>query len=179
MFKRAAAGIAVALLLACCASSSDRPRPAVCKLKAQQAIARDLKLSLSAVAFAKTQAGDLMPQCTFTARADGHTATVTVNVDHGPQAYFRLLRTVGEASQIFGVPPPGWQPPQGLLGLGPFASWFPTRHDLMATNDADLLTVGISWPGSTRNQDVSLARAAVVPYLTRPPRGQVNTTDYP
>jgi hypothetical protein len=60
-----------------------------------------------------------MPQCAFRARATGRTVVVTVNVDNGPQPYFRLLRTVNEAAQIFGVPPPGFQPPQGLSGLGP------------------------------------------------------------
>ena len=38
-------GISVALLVAGCGGSSFRARPAVCKLKAQQAIARDLGIS--------------------------------------------------------------------------------------------------------------------------------------
>jgi hypothetical protein len=164
-----------ALLLAGCGSTGSA-RPLVCKLKAQQGIARDL--GISSIAYARSVGNNGMPQCAFTARAAGHRVLVVVNVDDGPQAYFRLLRTVSEATQIFGVPPPGFHPPQGLLGLGPFASWFPNTHQLMATNDADLLTVTVTWPGAGRNSEVGVARAAVVPYLVHP-RGQVNTTDYP
>jgi hypothetical protein len=167
----------LALLLAGCGGSGPA-RPAVCRLKAQQAIARDLGISTSTVAYAGSVASNGMPQCAFTARAAGHRVLVTVNVDDGPQAYFRLLRTVEESVQIFGTPPPGFDPPQGLSGLGPFASWFPNRHLLMATNDVDLLTVTVTWPGAGRNTEVGVARAAVVPYLWHP-HGYVNTTDYP
>jgi hypothetical protein len=153
-------------------------RPAVCKLKAQQAIARDLGVPLGAVAYSKSVGDNDMPQCVFTARANSRRVVVGINVDNGPQAYFRLLRTVAEAAQIFGVPPPGFRPPQGLSGLGPFASWFPNRDQLMATNDVLLLTVSVTWPESGRDEEVGLARAAVVPYLVRP-RGRVDTNDYP
>jgi hypothetical protein len=171
-------GISVALLVAGCGGSSFRARPAVCKLKAQQAIARDLGISPGAVAYARSVGNNDMPQCAFTARATGRTVVVNVNVDNGPQAYFRLLRTVSEAAQIFGVPPPGFHPPQGLSGLGPFASWFPNNHQLMATNDVLLLTVTVTWPGGGRDEEVGLARSAIVPYLVRA-HGPVNTNDYP
>jgi hypothetical protein len=165
------------LLLAGC-GSSGRTRPAVCRLKAQQAVARDLGIGAGAIAYARSVGSNGMPQCAFTARAAGHRVLVMVNVDNGPQAYFRLLRTVDEATQVFGPPPPGFKPPQGLSGLGPFASWFPTRNQLMATNDADLMTVTVTWPGARRNAEVGVARAAVVPYLVRP-HGHLDTTDYP
>lgn len=119
-----------------------------------------------------------MPQCTFTTCAAGRRVGVTVNVDNGPQAYFRLLRTVDEASQLFGPPPPGFQPPQQIRGLGPFASWFPASHHLMATNDVVLVTVTVAWPQATRDAEVRLARAAIKPYLPRP-QGHVSTTTYP
>jgi hypothetical protein len=176
-FAFAFVGIGVAQLVAGCGGSSPA-RPAVCKLKAQQAIARDLGIAPGAVAYARSVANNDMPQCAFRARASGRTVVVAVNVDNGPQPYFRLLRTVVEASQIFGVPPPGFHAPQGLSGLGPYASWFPNNHQLMATNDRVLLTVTVTWPGRGRDEEVGLARAAVVPYLVRP-HGPLNTNDYP
>ena len=177
-----AAGLVVALfipalLLAGCGSSGPA-RPKVCRLKAQKAIARDLHIGTSAIHYARSVGGNDMPQCAFTARAAGHRVLVMVNVDDGPQAYFRLLRTENEADQIFGVPPPGFRRPEGLSGLGPFASWFPNNRQLMATNYADLLTVTVTWPGAGRNTEVRLARAAVVPYMFKA-HGHVNKNDYP
>jgi hypothetical protein len=103
---------------------------------------------------------------------------VTVNVDDGSQPYFRLLRTVDEASQIFGPPPPGFHPPQGVSGLGPFASWFPNNRQLMATNDVDLMTVTVTWPGADRDTEVAIAKAAIQPYMAKVP-GKGNTLDFP
>jgi hypothetical protein len=170
--------IPAAMLIAGCGGSSDPPRPAICILKAQQAVAHDLKVSSSAIRFAKSVGSNGMPQCAFSMRAAGHRALVTVNVDNGPSAYFRLLRTVDEATQVFGPPPPGFHAPETVAGLGPFASWFPNNHQLMATNDVDLLTVTISWPGATRNAEVKVAHAAIVPYLARK-HGHGSTNDYP
>lgn len=165
-------------LLAGCGASSVPARPAACSLTAQQAIARNLGIGTHTIGYAGSVGNNGMPQCAFTARAAGHRVLVTVNDDDGPQAYFRLLRTVSEATQIFGVPPPGFHPPQGLSGIGPFASWFPNTHQLMATNNADLVTVTVTWPGAGRNAEVGVARAAVVPYLKRR-HGHVNANDYP
>ena len=104
-----------------------------------------------------------MPQCTFA--PSGHRRpSVTVNVDSGPQAQWRLMRTVVEATQIFGVPPPGWSAPIGLSGLGPYASWFPELGALMATNGADLVTVGVDWPRASRGAKIELARQIIVPF---------------
>jgi hypothetical protein len=172
------AGVGLAPLVAGCGGSSSPARPAVCKLKAQQAIARDLAIPPGAVVYARSVGNNDMPQCAFKGRASARTIVVTVNVDNGPQPYFRLLRTVSEAAQIFGVPPPGFHPPQGQSGVGAFASRFPNSDQLMATNDRALLTVTVAWPGAGRHKQVGLARAAIVPYLVRP-RGPVNTNDYP
>lgn len=106
-----------------------------------------------------------MPQCTLRTRVADHAVTVVANVDNGPQVGFRIERTVVEASQIFGTPPPGWKAPIGLYGLGPYASWFPTRGELMATNGSDLLTISIDWAGVTRGARIKLARAALGPYM--------------
>ncbi|MGH2849578.1 MAG: hypothetical protein ACRDLP_03080 [Solirubrobacteraceae bacterium] len=171
-------GIGLAPLVAGCGGSSSPARPAVCRLKAQRAIARDLRIPLARVAYARSVANNGMPQCAFTGRTTRRTVVVNVNVDNGPQPYFRLLRTVTEASQIFGVPPPGFRPPQGLSGMGPFASWFPNAQQLMATNYRLLLTVSVTWPGGGRNEEVALARSAIMPYLVRP-HGPLNANDFP
>jgi hypothetical protein len=166
------------VLLAGCGSGSAGTRPAACELKAQRAIASDLRVGRNGIDYAKSVGGNGMPQCKFTARVADHTVVLLVNDDHGPQPYFRLLRTVDEATQIFGPPPPGFRPPQGVSGLGPFASWFPTRDQLMATNKVDLVTVTVTWPGSSRNAEVAVAHAAIAPYLAHP-HGHGNANDYP
>lgn len=171
------AGLATTLLLTACGSST-KPRPVICELKAQQAIARDLHIGAATIGYSKSVGGNGMPQCSFTAHTGGHRVLVLVNVDNGPSAYFRLLRTVDEATQIFGPPPPGFHPPQGVRGLGPFASWFPNNRQMMATNDVDLLTVTVTWPGAGRNAEVSVAHAAIAPYLARR-HGHGSANDYP
>jgi hypothetical protein len=160
------AGIAVLLIGSV---SSAAARPAVCKPRAQGAVAKYLGLKVDAVSYRESVASNGMPQCAFAARAHTHKVVVTVNVDNGPQAYFRLMRTVVEASQIFGPPPPGFHPPQGVSGLGPYASWFPNNRQLMATNDVDLLTVTVAWPGADRDTEVAIAKTAIKPYMAKVP----------
>lgn len=106
-----------------------------------------------------------MPQCTFAVGRGADAVAVVVNVDDGPQTEWRLARSVEEAAQIFGPPPPGWRAPIGLFGLGPNASWFPERGALMAANERDLVTVTVAWHGVRRAARIALARAAVGPYL--------------
>src|SRR5579872_3680037 len=107
------------------------PVPRVC-LKAERAvIAHALGVRVSVVREHQHLAGNAMPQCNYLVhRARSirpHTrVVVAVNVDNGPQAAWRLMRKNVEASQIFGIPPPGWRRPIGLLGLGPNAGWYPT-----------------------------------------------------
>jgi hypothetical protein len=174
---RGTAVIIVAALVAGC-GSGGRPRPAICRLKAQQAIAGDLGVGFGAIGYAKSIGSNGMPQCTFTAHTKGRRLVLTVNVDNGPSAYFRLLRTVDEATQLFGPPPPGFHAPESVSGLGAFASWFPNNHQLMATNDVDLLTATVTWPGAGRDQEVRVAHAGVLPYYLHK-RGHGNTNDYP
>ena len=172
------AALIAAPLLAACGGAHGRPRPAVCLLRAQQAIAHDLGAASGALTYARSTGGNGMPQCQFTALSGGHRVRLMVNVDNGPSAYFRLLRTVDEAAQIFGPTPRGFHAPEGVSGLGPFASWFPNNHQLMATNDVDLLTVTVAWPGAGHRAQVRVARAAIVPYL-RHRHGKGSTNDYP
>lgn len=157
-----------------CGSASHRPvthvadtkaRLPVCQPRVRSAIATELQVTTAAVSTSASVGNNGMPQCTFTTHAAGRVVSVVANVDNGPQVGFRIERTVVEASQIFGKPPPGWKPPIGLYGLGPYASWFPTRGELMATNGRDLLTIGVDWNGVTRGSRIKLARAALGPYM--------------
>jgi hypothetical protein len=141
----------------------------VCMLRARAAVAGDLGVRPDAVKTSLAVGGNGEPQCVYVARpAVGHgpltKATVSVNVDNGAQATWRLMRTVVEASQIFGVPPPGWKPPIGEERLGPYASWFPELNALMATNGVDLLDATVIWRHANRAQRIALARAAITPY---------------
>lgn len=106
-----------------------------------------------------------MPQCTFQVQRGAGAVSVIVNVDSGPQAPFRLERTVVEATQLFGPPPPGWKAPIGVSGLGAYASWFARQDELMASNNIDLLTVSVSWPHEPRAEMIRLARVAIAPYM--------------
>jgi hypothetical protein len=170
--------IAAGLLLSGCGGSGAPPRPAVCRLRAQDAIAVYLGVQPDALAYRPTIGNNAMPQCNFRASVHGRRITVTANVDDGPQPYFRLLRTVDEATQIFGPPPPGFHAPQRVPGLGPFASWFPNSHWLMATNDRVLVTLTVDWPGASRDREVALAKTAIRPYVPRI-KGHRNTKDFP
>lgn len=156
-----AATISVVLLGACSAAPAWAATPQVCLSKAGAAIANDLRVRSGAVATALSEGSNGMPQCKFTAGR----ASVMVNIDSGPQAGWRLMRTVVEASQIVGPPPPGWKPPIGLYGLGPYASWFPELDALMATNGVDLLDASLTWPHAKRAEMIKLARAAITPYV--------------
>ena len=132
------------------------------------ALARAAHVGRASVSLARSVGRNGMPQCTF-ALANKRAPSVTVNVDNGPQAFFRLARTVEEAAQIFGPPPPGWHAPIGLHGLGPYASWFPELGSLMAisTNKVDLVTVHVTWPQVPRGKRISLASQIVLPFARR------------
>jgi hypothetical protein len=163
--------ISAVLLAACMAmpASAAASIRNVCMYSARAAIARDVGVRTGAVTTSLALGGNAEPQCVYVTHPKrGHgpltVATVTVNVDNGAQATWRLMRTVVEASQIFGVPPPGWKPPIGEEHLGPYASWFPELTALMATNGVDLLDASVTWRNANRTQRVALARAAITPY---------------
>jgi hypothetical protein len=173
----ALAGVAAATVLSACGAGAQ-PRPSVCKLKSQNAIARYLDIAPGTISYSRSIGNNAMPQCNFRTRVNGRRLGVSVNVDDGSQPYFRLLRTVSEATQIFGPPPPGFRAPQQVSGLGPFASWFPNDHWLMATNDKVLVTVTVTWPEQGRDREVALAKTAIEPYVVRL-KGHRNTKDFP
>lgn len=156
-----AAALAVAGALAVAAAPAGAAIPRVCLARARAAIAGDLGVRAGSVTTALSMGTNGMPQCTYRAPH----ASVTVNVDSGAQAAWRLMRTVVEASQIFGPMPRGWHPPIGLLGLGPYASWFPELDALMATNGKDLLDASVTWRHAKRAEMIRLSRAAITPYV--------------
>lgn len=133
------------------------------------AVAKAAHVEKARITVTKSIASNGMPDCRFAPRARRAAVAVTVNVDDGPQAFFRLSRAVEEASQIFGPPPPGWHAPIGLRGLGPEASWFPELGSLMAisANKVDLLTVHVRWPQAGQKARIGLARQVVIPFADR------------
>lgn len=166
---RVARSVTIAAAVAaivCAASSGQAAAASICLAKTRTAVARDLHVKPAAVALSAGQGGNGMPQCRFKA---GRVA-VTVNVDSAPQADWRLMRTVDEATQIFGPKPKGWHAPIGLSGLGPYASWFINLDALMADNRirTELLTATVVWKHAKRAAMIRLARAAILPYFRRP-----------
>jgi hypothetical protein len=141
-------------------------------MTARAAIAKALGVKVSAVSRRQRVGSNGMPQCNYLVhrartRSGPHTrVAVVVNVDNGAQAAWRLMRKVVEASQIFGPVPKGFQPPVGLNGLGPYASWFPDLDQLMANNITRryILTVSIMWGRAKPAEMIHLAREVVVPY---------------
>lgn len=170
----AAAGVAaVVVACACIGGSALAATPqSVCLASARRAIAVALGVKTASVRERPSQGGNGMPQCGYSiarAHRGGPRSHVflTANVDNGPQAQWRLMRKVTEATQIFGPTPPGWHAPVGLSGLGPYASWFINLDTLMAVNHArtELLSVSVAWPHAKRAEMVAVARATVVPYI--------------
>ena len=147
----------------------------VCLASGRRAFARSLGASSASVSIQVSQGSNGMPQCSYGVsrpRKGGPRtrAVVTVNVDSGPQADWRLMRKVVEAGQLFGPPAPGWHAPIGLLGLGPYASWFINLHALMAVNHTrtELLTATVSWKRAERAEMIALARSVIVAYIHAP-----------
>lgn len=148
------------------------PKLAVCLKIERSVLAKQLNVKASAVRVKQRVGSNGMPQCNYLVHrahttAGPHTrAVVVVNVDNGAQAAWRLMRKNVEADQIFGVPPPGWKPPIGLNGLGPYAAWYPNLDQLMVNNVTRnyILTVSIVWWRAKTHEMIALARASVLPY---------------
>jgi hypothetical protein len=106
-----------------------------------------------------------MPQCVLKARRSARLPVqVTINLDNGPQPFFRLERTAVEASQQFGTVRL-YAAPQQIPGLGLDADWFPDNNDLETTDGARLITVTIRWPRSSQAQRRALAAGMARPFL--------------
>jgi len=154
------------------------PNVDVCLASGSRAIARHLGVRVANIRIRPSQGNNGMPQCSYRVnrprKRGPHTrAVVLVNVDSGPQALWRLMRTVVEASQLFGPAPPGWHAPIGLLGLGPYAAWFINRHALMAVNHThtQLLEASVVWRRAKRAEMIGLARSVIVAYIHAPATG--------
>jgi hypothetical protein len=147
------------------------PQLSVCLASVRRVIASRLGVRAASISGHQFLATNGMPQCNYLvvrARRGGPPGkvVVTANVDNGPQAHFRLMRKVVEATQIFGPVPKGFRPPIGINGLGANASWFPALDQLMATNIKGryLLTVGVIWHRTTQAQKIAITRAVILIY---------------
>ena len=97
--------VAVAAMLCAYAPGADAASDAVCRpATSAPAVAAAAHVGPADVAITTSVGNNGMPQCTFAPRGHRRYPSVKLNVDSGPQARFRLDRTVTEASQIFGVP---------------------------------------------------------------------------
>ena len=91
---------------------------------------------------------------------------MTVNLDNGPQPYFRLERTAVEATQQFGTERLYTAPDQ-IMGLGLDADWYPDGNYLETTDGSRLITATIAWPGSAQAHRRALSIAIARPFLGR------------
>jgi hypothetical protein len=108
-----------------------------------------------------------MPQCALTVRRPGERPVqVIVNLDNGPQPYFRLERTAVEATQQFGTERL-YAAPDQIMGLGLDADWYPDGNYLETTDGSKLITATIAWPGSSPAQRRALSIAIAHPFIGR------------
>jgi hypothetical protein len=152
-------------------TTTSAPPLSVCLASVRRVIAGRLSVRAASISDRQFLATNGMPQCNYLV-ADAHRGgppgkvVLTANVDNGPQAHFRLMRKVVEATQIFGPVPKGFRPPIGIHGLGANASWFPALDQLMANNIKGryLLTVGVIWHRTTQAQKIAITRAVILVY---------------
>jgi hypothetical protein len=157
--------VATALLLSGC--GSGRARASICLPRAQQLVARTLGIRPSAVTAVRSTGSNVMPQCSFTARAPGQRRlSVTVNVDTSPQPYMVLARTIEERAQGF-TPTSVLAAPVAVMGLGLEASWFPDESTLMSTDGVRLIRTTVRWGGAKQSAKVGLATRVSRLYLGR------------
>jgi hypothetical protein len=141
----------------------------VCTVKARDALAQFLTVSPGSIATETSTGNNSMPQCSLTVRAArGRRVQVLANVDDSPSPYFRLERTIVEASEgSFGAKRLS-APPVAVPRFGLEASWFPAAQWLMATDGTRLITASIGWNGVTQARKIALAKAVTITYLKTP-----------
>jgi hypothetical protein len=140
-------------------SAAAAARP-VCSSSAREDVARAASVSVGGVSEKQGTSSEANPQCVFRARK----LTVVAIVDSGPQAYYRLERTVVEASQQFSTV--RLEPaPVHVGGLGLDADWFPKEKQIMTTDGNRLITVGVSWHGVSTKRQIALAKVVAHTYL--------------
>ena len=134
---------------------------------ARPTLGSHLQLPASAVSQAVSRGNNEMPQCVLTARpAARRPVRVTVNLDNGPQPFFRLERTAVEASQQFGTERL-YAAPELIMGLGLDADWFPDGNYVLTTDGVKLITVTVAWPGSSQAARRALSIAVARRFLGR------------
>jgi hypothetical protein len=142
-------------------------RPVVCVPRARPTLASHLQLPASAVSQAVSTGNNGMPQCVLSARPPaGQRVQVTINLDNGPQPFFRLERTAVEASQQFGTERL-YAAPELIMDLGLDADWFPDGNDVETTDGTKLITVTVAWPGSSQAHRRALAVAIARQFVGR------------
>jgi hypothetical protein len=158
--------LAAAGLLSACGGLSQH-KPAVCVPRARAVLAARLGVRPSAVSEAVNKGNNGMPQCALTVRRPGERPVqVIVNLDNGPQPYFRLERTAVEATQQFGTERL-YAAPDQIMGLGLDADWYPDGNYLETTDGSKLITATIAWPGSSPAQRRALSIAIAHPFIGR------------
>ncbi|HEY1593491.1 MAG TPA: hypothetical protein VGF81_16960 [Solirubrobacteraceae bacterium] len=155
----------LAVVVVGCGSASHRPT--VCAPRGRALLAVHLAVAQSAVSAAVSKGNNGMPQCVLTVRRPGmRPVQVTVNLDNGPQPFFRLERTAVEATQQFGTERL-YAAPDQVMGLGLDADWYPDSNYLETTDGRRLITATIAWPGSSQAQRRALSIAIARPFLGR------------
>jgi hypothetical protein len=134
-------------------------KPVVCAPAARAALAHALSMTSAGVTERAGTSNEATPQCTFRA---GKVEVVAI-VDSAPQPYFRLERTVVEATQQFSSAP--LPMPVHIGGLGLDADWFPQPKQLETTDGRRLITVGVVWHGVPTKLRVALAKVIARTYL--------------
>jgi hypothetical protein len=135
--------------------------------RARPTIASRLQVPVSAVSQVVSKGNNGMPQCVLTATRPGQPPVhVAVNLDSGPQPYFRLERTAVEASQQFGTERL-YAAPELIMGLGLDADWFPDGNYVLTTDGVNLITTTVAWPGSSQAQRRALSVAIARRFVGR------------
>lgn len=150
-------------------TADARPRgPVICLPAALDAMARFLSVAPGSIATARSTGNNAEPQCTYTTHeAAGRRVVVIANVDNSPSPYFRLERTIVEASQVFGTPRLS-PAPVAVMNLGLEASWFPAYSWLMSTDGTLLITATVHLQGAKTGREIALGEAVTRPYLHTP-----------
>jgi hypothetical protein len=162
----------VALALGGCGGSARTAKPhahraaqaPVCAPAASAAVARFLGVGEAGVSARVTTSSQATPECDLRVMEHGgRVVRVATALDSSPQPYFRLERTVVEASQQFSSVKLPF--PQHIAHLGLDAAWFPGPGQVMTTDGHRLVTVTVKWPDAPARRRRALAEATAKRFL--------------
>ncbi len=151
-------GLLVVATLAGCGGSKPLPKP--CSTKGLTAVARALSVSSGTVKTRADVGNNGSPECAYSAGK----ASVVVNVNRTPQAYFLLERTEVEATQQFGLVR-AVAAPYDVPGVGLDAWWFPAESQFETTDGVNLLVVTVTIPHAPAKRLPQVGKAAAEAYL--------------